>query len=166
MIYIGADHGGFQLKEEIKAWLSEWGYAYDDLGNTKMDPEDDYPEFALKVAKKVKPHLNPLLTGEGTKKVRSWKDEAKGILACRSAAGMVIVANKVKGIRAVAVFDEESAKHSRTNNDANVLALSGDWMSDEQAKRALKVWLETEFSAEERHTRRLEEIKKIEEEIT
>ncbi len=154
MMYLGADHGGFHLKEKIKQWLSEWGYEYEDVGNSKYDPFDDYPEFAFRVAEKVKNQKSKVKNTSQNSKV-SWKDEAKGILACRSAAGMVIAANKVSGVRAVAVFDEESAMHSRTHNDANVLALSGDWLSEDEAKKVLKIWLETEFSGDERHVRRL-----------
>ncbi len=145
MIYLGADHGGYQLKEKIKKWLLEWGYEFEDCGNEKMEPEDDYPEFAFKVAESVK-----------------RKAGSRGILACRSAAGMVVAANKVRGIRAVAVFDEESARHSRKNNDANIVALSGEWLSDEKAKEVLKIWLTTEFSGEERHVRRIKAIEKYE----
>ena len=222
MIYIGADHGGYNLKERIKEWLSEWGYDWEDCGNKKMDPNDDYPVFAFKVGEKVsdgqagvlhqtdmdvrglshvwddvrpsKPenyrishsslsesrHSNVKKTGKANEQATfnssqsgqtpqysenermDWKDQDKGILACRSAAGMVIAANKVRGIRAAAVFDIESAKHSRTNNDANVVALSGDWLSDEEAKKVLKVWLETEFSGEARHVRRIKEIENYE----
>lgn len=145
MIYLGADHGGFQLKEKIKKWLVEWGYRYEDVGNSKLDPNDDYTEFAFKVAEKVAGEVGN-----------------KGVLACRSAVGMVIAANKVRGVRAAAVFDEASAKHSRTHNDANVVALSGDWLPDEEAKKVLKVWLETEFSGEERHVRRIKRISEFE----
>lgn len=141
-IYLGADHGGYKLKEKIKSWLSEWGYTFEDLGNTVFDPNDDYPDSAFKVAEAV-----------------SKNPDSRGVLACRSAAGMVIAANKVSGIRAAAAFDVKSAQHSREHNDANILALSGDWLSEGKAKEILKVWLETPFSREERHARRIEKIK-------
>lgn len=147
-IYLGADHGGFELKEKIKTWLTEWGYEFEDLGNTINDPEDDYPDFAFKVAEAV-----------------SKNPESRGVLACRSAAGMVMAANKIKRIRAVAAFDVTSAKHSREHNDANVLGLSGDWMDEETAQEILRVFLETPFSGEERHQRRIEKIKKYEDMI-
>lgn len=154
MIYLGADHGGFELKEKIKEWLTQNHYSFEDLGNTAFDPGDDYPEIAFKVAEKV--------AGEGKKSGsrqqaagNSFKDEQKGILLCRSAAGMVIAANKVKGIRAVSAFDKESAEHSRKHNNSNILALSGDRLNDSEACAILKVWLETEFSNLERHVRRL-----------
>ena len=88
MIYLGADHGGFKLKEKIKQWLSEWKLPYEDLGAHKLDPEDDYPQFAFTVAEKV---------AQADDMTQAWEKRAKGILVCRSAAGMVIAANKVKG---------------------------------------------------------------------
>ncbi|MCX5973641.1 MAG: RpiB/LacA/LacB family sugar-phosphate isomerase, partial [Coprothermobacterota bacterium] len=90
MYYLGADHGGYHLKEQIKNWLRESGIAFEDEGNDRLEPEDDYPFFALAVAKAL---AIALTRGE----------TAFGILVCRSAAGMVIVANKIAGIRAVGV---------------------------------------------------------------
>lgn len=142
MIYLGCDHGGLELKEQMKQWLDEWGMPYEDLGAHEMNPDDDYPDFAFNVAEHV---------GQDPQ-------QHKGVLACRSAAGVIIAANKVKGIRAVSAFNEESAMHSREHNDANVLGLSGDWMEPDQAKAVLHIWLTTEFSKEERHQRRIDKI--------
>jgi ribose 5-phosphate isomerase B len=94
--------------------------------------------------------------------VSSWKAQHKGILFCRSAAGMVIAANKVQGIRAVGVFDEKQAVHSRTNNDANILGISGDWTDENSAKQIIKKWLATDFSGDERHKRRIAQIADME----
>ena len=152
MVYLGADHGGFHLKEKIKEWLTAWGYEWEDLGNQALDANDDYPLFASAVAKKVTEEERVL------KGYVPLPERSRGILACRSAAGMVIAANKVKGVRAVAVFNQESAKHSREHNDANVLGLSGDWLTDDQAKDIVKTWLETEYTHEERHERRIQKI--------
>lgn len=149
MIYLGADHGGFKLKEKIKEWLTQNHYSFEDLGNAAFDPGDDYPEIAFKVAEKV--------SGEGKKL------DNKGVLLCRSAAGMVIAANKVKGIRAVAAFDKETAEHSRKHNNSNVLALSGDRLNDLEAFDILKAWLETQFSNLDRYIRRLKAIEEYEE---
>ena len=156
MIYLGADHGGFDLKEKIKKWLTKWGYAWEDLGNTLYEIEDDYPIFARNVARKVAEEE------KGNKYPKQWCDRPKGIITCRSAAGMVITANKVKGARCATAFDSRSAKHCRLHNDANILALSGDWLDEYQAKKILKIWLDTEFSGEERHIRRLKEIEEFE----
>ncbi len=156
MIYLGADHGGFDLKEKIKKWLTKWGFAWEDLGNTLYEIEDDYPFFAGNVARKVAEEE------KGNKYPKQWRDRSKGIITCRSAAGMVITANKVKGARCATAFDSRSAKHCRLHNDANILALSGDWLDEYQAKKILKIWLDTEFSGEERHIRRLKEIEEFE----
>lgn len=162
MIYLGADHGGFDLKEKIKEWLTENHFKWEDLGSISFDPGDDYPEIAFKVAEKVADEEKRL--GERQEvRDKSWKDEPKGILLCRSAAGMVIAANKVKGIRAVSAFDTESSKHAREHNNSNILSLSGDRLSDPDAFTILQVWLVTDFSNHERHVRRLKEIEKYEE---
>ena len=145
MIYLGADHAGFALKEHIKLWLTEWNMEYEDLGNTIFDADDDYPDFAFKVAENVTKDPNN-----------------RGILTCQSAACMVIAANKVKGIRAVAVFDNFTSEHSREHNDSNIVALPGMHLSEEKTKEILKIWLETPFGNEERHKRRLEKINKFE----
>ena len=155
MIYLGSDHGGFDLKQKVKLWLSEWGEKYEDLGNKVNDSEDDYPEYAIAAARK---------TGESESKVRedlSWAKRDKGILICRSAVGMVIAANKIKGIRAAAVYDEQMARLCREHNDANLIGLSGDNLSDIQAKRIIRIWLDTEFAGG-RHKRRLDQIREFE----
>jgi len=154
MIYLGSDHGGYELKEKIKVWLMEWNFEFKDLGAHSFDPDDDYPQFSFAVAEKV---------GQEDETNTPWEKRPKGILACRSAGGVVIAANKVKNVRAVAVYDPKGAKHCREHNDANVIALSGDWSTDEEVKEILKVWLNTEFSNEPRHKRRIEQIKRYEE---
>ena len=153
MVYLGCDHGGFDLKEKIKKWLTLWGYAWEDMGNTIYDKDDDYQRFAFLVAKKVVEEEK-----KGKAYPTPWKERPKGILVCRSAAGMVIAGNRVKGIRAFATSDPMKAKRAREHNDANMIALSGDWLEDLEVKRILKVWLETEFSGEERHIRRIKQI--------
>lgn len=150
-IYLGADHAGFALKEKVKQWLAEKKIAFEDLGNLVYDKDDDYPDFAEKVAKRV------------------VKEKTKGILFCGSAEGIAIAANKVKGVRAVAVWDKKIAELSRKHNDANVLCLAGGGMlkpipglSLGTAKEIISVWLKTQFSGEVRHKRRIEKIKQIE----
>ncbi len=145
MIYLGSDHGGFKYKEVIKKFLVKNNYDFKDLGNTEFDKDDDYPDYAFKVAEKV-----------------SQEKDSLGILLCRSSAGMVIAANKVKGIRAASVFDVKSTMHARQHNDANVIALSGDWLNKTRMLKIVKAFLETEFSEEKRHVRRLNKIKRYE----
>ena len=145
-IFLGADHGGFAAKEEIKKRLTEWGYDFIDLGNKELDPQDDYPDYGNAVAEKVAE--NP--------------EEYRGILFCRSGVGMNIVANKVKGIRAVQVFDEKMAEASRRHDDTNILSLAADYLTGEMMEKIVQVWLKTLFSGEERHVRRLNKIKELE----
>ena len=152
MIYIGSDHGGFELKEQMKEWLGQWQCQFEDCGAFKLDPEDDYPQFAFAVAQKVS-KKDSLLED------CLWEKASKGILICRSAGGVIIAANKVKGVRAVAVYDEKMASHARLHNNANIIGISGDWTNPEEAKKIVKTFLDTQFSNEERHARRLEQIK-------
>ncbi len=146
--YLGADHGGYELKEQIKGWLREAGIPFQDEGNDRLEPEDDYPFYALAVAKALAI-------------ARKRGETAFGILVCRSAAGMVIVANKITGIRAVAAVDVETAHLARAKNDANLLVLASDFVSAESNRRILDAWLQTEFCGEERHQRRVEEIERL-----
>ncbi len=144
VVYIGADHAGFKLKQELKRFVAQQGYKVMDVGAFELDPKDDYPIYAYKTAKAVS-------QGKGL-----------GILVCGSAEGICIAANKVKGIRAVPVWTLRNARLSREHNDANILCLSGWELSLQSAKKIVKTWLETEFSGAERHKRRIEEIKRIE----
>ena len=153
MIYLGSDHAGFELKEAIEQYLKEKGYKIKDFGAHSFDKDDDYPDFGYPVARAV-------ADSDG---------KSKGILFCGSAEGICIVANKVKGVRAVAVWTPTNAKMSREHNDANVLCLSGGktlspipGLSTDEAKKIIDGWLKTPFSSEERHKRRIEKIGKIE----
>ncbi len=167
MIYLGADHGGFELKETIKQWLMQWKFEFEDCGAFKLDPEDDYPQFAFAVAEKVaedfrSSHHQMSAKHTSEEVLAFWKDQPKGILICRSAGGVIIAANKVKGIRAVAVQNVQMAKHAREHNNANIIGISGDWTSSEQVKEIVRVFIETEFSSKGRHKRRIEKIKAFE----
>lgn len=144
-VYLAADHGGFNLKEALKAHLETQGYDVVDEGAHALDPADDYPDFMYPAAKKVGEDLS-----------------ARGIFLCRSGAGAAIVANKVKGVRAVVARSQEDAQHAREHNDANVVALSSDSLSAEQARDIISVFLGTSFSGEERHLRRLKKVMQIE----
>ena len=146
MIYLGADHGGFKFKEKIKEFLDELEAKYEDLGNLKFEPRDDFTEYALEVAKKVK------------------KIGGKGILVCTNGLGMCIFANKIRGIRAVNITTKKLARQSREHLDANVLCLGAHVTSFKNAKKIIKEWLETEFFRKERYIRRLDKIRKIEKE--
>ena len=145
MVYLGADHAGFKLKEQIKKYFQTQKIKFIDLGNFELDKNDDYPEFGFKVANAV-----------------AKNTQNRGILICGSSFGVCIVANKVKGIRAVSVCSIKDAKLSREHNDANVLCLSGWDLNLEIAKKIVNIWLKTKFSKARRHLRRLAMIKKYE----
>jgi ribose 5-phosphate isomerase B len=146
LIYIGADHRGFKLKESLKVYLKESGYEVVDVGNNKYDENDDYPDFASAAARKVS--LDP--------------ENSRGILICGSGVGMDVAANKYKNIRSALVTTPDQAAISRHDDNANVLSLAADFLTESEAKKILTVWLQTDFSEEERHRRRLEKIEKIE----
>lgn len=145
MIFIGADHRGYNLKEIIKSWLSPWGYSFEDLGAFELNKNDDYPDFADAVAKKV-------VEGKGN----------RGILICGSDVGITIAANKIKGIRAGGATIPEQIAAAVRDDDINILTLGADFLSEEQAKNILKIFLETKFSGEERHLRRINKITNLE----
>lgn len=146
MLYIGADHRGYKLKEALKVYLEELNFEFADLGALEIVPDDDYPDYAIKVAQKVS--QNP--------------KENRGILICGSGVGVDVVANKFKGVRSGLIFNPEQARMSRNDDNTNVLSLSADFTDENLAKEIVKVWLETPFSRLERHARRLEKIKGIE----
>jgi ribose 5-phosphate isomerase B len=141
MIYLGADHRGFELKNKIKNFLEELGYDYEDLGASIYNKEDDYPDFAKLVGERVTE--NP---------------ENKGILICGSGIGIAIAVNKIKGIRAGTILKPEQARAAVNDEDLNILALSADYLSEDEAKEIVKTFLETKFSNEERHQRRIKKI--------
>lgn len=145
MVYIGADHRGFELKERIKTRLIDEGFEVTDLGNDHLNPTDDYVDFALKVA-------------EAT----TTSPENKGILFCGSGAGVDIVANKVSGIRSALVFDVARAKQAREHEDANVISLPADILEEQTAWEIVYLFLKTPFSEDPRHIRRLEKIEEVE----
>ncbi len=148
-IYIGTDHAGFELKEELKKFLKDLGCEVEDKGAYEFNREDDYPDFILPVVKAVAEDIARDL-------------DSRGIVIGGSGQGEAIVANKVKKIRAAVVYDEYSAKMSREHNDANIVSLGTRTLSADKAKKLVKLWLETPFSNEERHKRRIEKIKIIE----
>jgi len=142
MIYLGADHRGYNLKEEIKKFMAENAYDFEDMGNFKYDPNDDYTDFAKLVAEKVSQNL-------GTD---------KGILICGSGVGVDITANKFKGVRSALADDAATAKQSREHDDTNVLSLPADEVNFELAKKIIDVWLTTPFSNGEKYKRRIDKM--------
>ncbi|RMF55609.1 ribose 5-phosphate isomerase B [Candidatus Woesearchaeota archaeon] len=145
MIIIGSDHAGFSLKEKLKKYLNKRKISFIDIGAYSLKKNDDYPDYAEKLAKAV-----------------ASNKKNKGILVCATGTGMVIAANKVKGARAVNAYDLHTARMSRLDNDANILCLRGKGFPFEKTKRIVSVWLNTKFSGKARHKRRLEKISKLE----
>ena len=143
-IFLGSDHAGFKLKEDIKKFLDKLGYEYEDIGAYSNESSSDYPKTAFKLADKVA------------------KTDGKGILMCGTGTGEAIAANKVKGIRAANCFNEYTARMSREHNDSNVLCLGARVLNKKLAEKITKIWLETDFSNEARHIRRLRQIENIE----
>ena len=143
MIAIGSDHGGYKLKEEIKKYLNEKGIEFKDFG-TVSEERVDYPEIAKEVSKAVQ-----------------IKEAEFGILICKTGLGMSIVANKFKGIRCAVCHDENTARYARLHNNANILALSGQDLTVNDAICILRMWLATEFEGG-RHQNRLNMIDEIE----
>jgi ribose 5-phosphate isomerase B len=144
-IGLACDHGGFELKEELKAFLKSLGIEPIDMGTFNEDSVD-YPDFGVLVAEKV-----------------SRGELEKGILICGTGIGMSMVANKFPRIRAALANDLYSSRCSREHNDANILIIGGRIVGKELAKEIVRVWLETPF-AEGRHKRRLEKIEALEKE--
>lgn len=143
MIAIGCDHGGYTLKEEIKKYLEETNIKYIDVG-TFSEERTDYPIYATKVAETIQK-----------------KEADYGILICRSGYGMTIVANKFKGIRAATIFDEESAKFAKADDNINVVTLGADYIKPNQAICIIRNWISTEFKGG-RYAERLDMIGEIE----
>lgn len=146
MLYIGSDHGGYQLKEHLKKFLAKGKIKIADLGPKKLVKDDDYADYAKLVAAKVSK--------------RPQKD--LGILLCRSGQGVCIVANKFKNVRAALVWNVIEAQISRTDDMSNVLCLPSDYISPRMAERIVEKWLETPYSTESRHIRRVKKISALE----
>lgn len=146
MIYLGADHRGFELKNRLVKRLSNEGYKITNLGSDHLDLNDDYPDFAEKVAEAV-------ISDEGN----------LGILLCGSGTGVDMVANKVDGIRSALVSEPSLARKAREDDNANVLSLPADLLDEEKAWEIVKTFLQTEFSGEDRHKRRLNKLQEVEE---
>ena len=138
-IFISSDHAGFTLKESIKVFLNKKGYKYSDLGPTN-DNRVDYPDYAHKVARRVKQNKNNF-----------------GILVCGSGMGMNIAANRHKNIRAAQCFNLKSTKLSRLHNDANIITLGSRLLSKKNVLSCVGVFLNTKFEGG-RHSKRIKKI--------
>jgi ribose 5-phosphate isomerase B len=143
MIAVGADHGGFKMKEELKGFLSELGHQVHDFGTNSEEPVD-YPDFAYAVARSVSEGMADL-----------------GIVIDGAGVGSAMTANKVRGVRAAACYSMAVARNSREHNDANVLTLGSKTITNADMREIVKVWVGTEMT-EERHRKRVEKIEAVE----
>lgn len=139
-IYIGSDHAGFDLKEKLKDYLRKQDYAFEDIGTYSKEPVD-YPDIAKSLIMKITSGM-----------------DNKGILICATGIGMTIAANRDNMIRAALCQDVRTAKMSREHNDANILVMGSEIVSDEMSRQITKTFLETKFSNEERHKRRIDKL--------
>ncbi|MEK9166264.1 MAG: RpiB/LacA/LacB family sugar-phosphate isomerase [Patescibacteria group bacterium] len=143
-IYLASDHAGFELKEALKKYLTELGYGGEDKGAYSLNSEDDYPDF-----------IRPVVEA-----VAADPEHVRGIVLGGSGQGEAMIANRYKGVRAAVYYGGqlEIVKLSREHNDANILSLGARFISEYEAKEAVKLWLETPFLGEVRHMRRIEKI--------
>ena len=144
-VAIGADHGGFALKEELKGFIESLGHEAVDVGARELDPADDFPDFTEAVAAAVR--------GGGA---------ARGVMICGSGVGAAVAANKVKGIRASVCHDTYSAHQGVEHDDMNVLCLGARIVGVELARELAAAFLSAEFAPEERFQRRLDKVLEME----
>jgi ribose 5-phosphate isomerase B len=145
-VYVGSDHAGFELKMHAISTLRELGADVVDVGPFEYDKEDDYPEYAKRVCERISGTAN------------------RGILICGTGQGMERAANKFPGVYASVCWDEFTAEVAKEHGDINVLCMGGRTTSPEVADRIIGIWLNSPFSGDERHRRRVKEIKEIEKE--
>ena len=142
-IYLGADHNGFLLKQQIAEYLLRNNYGIVDEGDTQLDPNDDFPQFAARVVAAIKSSDDP---------------DPRGILICGSGQGMCMAANRYRGIRASLVWNEDEARMSRNDDDANILCLPAKVVKESDVERIVRVWLTTGFAGASRFKRRIKEM--------
>lgn len=144
-IFLGADHRGFELKNQILNWLKTSGYQVEDCGAHEMVLRDDYVDYAEKVARSV-------ATDAGN----------RGLVFCGSGAGVDISSNKIKGIRCSIGFNIEQVKAARRDDNLNVLAIASDFTFFDDAKTLIETFLQTAYDPTDNHARRIEKIKSLE----
>jgi ribose 5-phosphate isomerase B len=140
-VYLSTDHGGFEMKEAIKKHLEQRGISIVDCGAHSFDGNDDYPDFIIPMAEKVAGDSGSL-----------------GVVLGRSGNGEAIASNKVKGVRCALCMTDEMARKAREHNNANVLALGGDYVDLEASKRITDIFIDTPYGEEARHARRIDKI--------
>jgi len=144
-IYLATDHAGFEFKEQIKKYLIENQYDVVDCGALTFESSDDYPDYISKVGENVGKDINSF-----------------GVVLGKSGAGECMVANKFKNVRAFLAVNEQNVKLAREHNDANVISIGSEIITLDQAKKLIELFLKTPFSNEERHVRRINKIRDLE----
>lgn len=160
-IYFAGDHAGFEMKGKLMEFVRSLGHEVEDLGPFSLDAEDDYPDFVIPLAQKVVDQ-SKRLNLESEKRF-NLDSETRGIVVAGSGQGEIIAMNRVRGARA-ALFcpcNFDLIKASRDHNNSNIFAIGARFCTLEQAKEAVRLWLETPFSGDERHVRRLAKIEKL-----
>jgi ribose 5-phosphate isomerase B len=144
-IGIAADHGGFELKNIVKSFLEEKGFELKDFGAFALEPGDDYPDFVIPLAKAV-----------------AAKEVSRGIAICGSGVGASVAANKIAGVRAALIHDHFSAHQGVEDDDMNIICLGGRVTAFASAEELITAFLNAEYIGAERHERRLEKIRRLE----
>lgn len=145
MLYLGADHRGFPLKESLKKYLLEKNIPFADLGNKVLDPLDDDVDIATAVGKKV-----------------ASEEKNKGVVICGSGTGMNVAANKIKGVRCGVAINKDLVKQDREHDNVNMLSLPAQVTSLESACQMVETFLTTDFSGQEKYQRRLNKVAALE----
>ncbi|MEV5753426.1 ribose-5-phosphate isomerase [Actinoallomurus sp. NPDC052308] len=137
-VYLGSDHAGYELKQHLIGWLTEQGHEPVDCGPKEYDPQDDYPPFVMDAAARTAAEPGSL-----------------GVVIGGSGNGEAIAANKVPGVRAALAWSEETARLGREHNDANIISVGARMHTTDEATRFVEIFLDTPFSGEQRHVRRI-----------
>lgn len=145
-LFVGADHNGFELKRKLIEALRRGGHDVVDQGDTKLNPDDDFPVFAAQVVHAMR---------------ASDDDDPRGILICGSGQGMCIAANRFKGIRASLIWEVDEAHAARNDDDSNVLCLPARSVTHEEAIKIAEAWLATPFAGAARYKRRIKELDQL-----
>ena len=145
-IYLGADHNGYKHKEQLELYLQAAGHDVVDLGGQTLQPSDDFPDYAAKVAQEV-------LSDAG--------HDARGVLLCGSGQGMCMAANRFKGIRASLCWNQGQARAARNDDDSNVLCLPSRELSNQEVQSITSIWLRTPFANADRYVRRLKQLDRL-----
>lgn len=145
-IYIGTDHKGYQMRNALVEHLKNAGYEIADEGDREIDPNDDFPVFAARV-------VNAMRSSEDT--------DPRGILLCGSGQGMCMTANRFKGIRAALLYDKESARSSRNDDDSNIACIPAKMLQTKEAIEVIDTWLRTPFAGSARFVRRIKEMDEL-----